>query len=72
MDYLGIGPVIACLALSSGASFAYHTNASHYWVVVKSNNFTEKMGFGVVTGGTAVGSVAAFIIVWIMSIFITI
>ena len=72
MDYFGFGPVIACLALSSGASFAYHTNASHYWVVVKANNFTEKMGFSVVTGGTAVGSVAAFIVVWIMSIFLTV
>ena len=68
---LGIHPVIAVLALSSGASFAYHTNASHYWVVVKANNFTEKMGFGVVTGGTAIGSVAAFLVVWVMSLFIT-
>jgi len=72
MSYLGLHPVIACLALSAGASFAYHTNASHYWVVVKANNFTEKMGFGVVTGGTAVGSVAAFLVVWVMSIFITV
>jgi len=72
MSSLGLSPAIATLALSSGASFAYHTNASHYWVVVKSNNFTEKVGFGVVTGGTAIGSIAAFLVVWIMSIFITV
>ena len=71
MPSLGLSPVIATLAIAAGSSFFYHTNASHFWVVLKSNDdlpITE--GFDVVSIPTALGSIAAFIVVWIMSIFI--
>ena len=70
MGPLGLHPVIASLALSSGASFAYHTNATHYWVVVRANKISEQAGFGIVTAGTAIGSVASLIVVWILAMFI--
>lgn len=67
---LGLSPVIATLAIAAGSSFCYHANASHFWVVVKSNDLSMDEGYGLVTAGTGLGSIAAFIVVWIMSMFI--
>ena len=70
MPYLGLTPVIVALALTAGASFFYHVNASHYWVVVKSANLSMKEGFFNVSGGTAIGSIGAIIAVWVLSLFV--
>lgn len=70
MPSLGLTPVIATLAIAAGASFFYHPNGSHFWVVVKSNGLPMKQGYDVVSIPTALGSIAAFITVWIMSLFI--
>lgn len=70
MPSLGLSPVIATLAIAAGSSFFYHTNASHFWVVVRSNELPVSEGFDVVSIPTALGSIAAFIVIWIMSIFI--
>jgi len=69
LPYLGLEPVIVALALTAGASFFYHVNASHYWVVVRSANLTMREGFFNVSGGTAVGSIAAMVAVFILSLF---
>lgn len=68
MPALGLSPVMATLAIAAGSSFFYHTNASHFWVVLKSNNLPMKEGFQVCSIPTALGSIAAFIAVWIMSV----
>lgn len=65
---LGLSPVMATLAVAAGSSFFYHTNASHFWVVVRANDLPMKEGFDVCSIPTAIGSVAAFIVVWGMSI----
>ena len=70
LPYIGLHPVIVALALTSGASFGYHVNASHYWVVVRSDNLTMKEGFFNVTGGTAIGSIAAICAVFALSLII--
>ena len=70
LPFLGLHPVVVALALTAGASFAYHVNASHYWVVVRSANLTMREGFFNVTGGTAIGSLAAMVVVFIMSLII--
>ena len=70
LPFLGLHPGIVALALTAGASFAYHVNASHYWVVVRSANMTMREGFFNVTGGTAIGSVGAMIAVFVLSLFI--
>lgn len=70
MPYLGLHPVIIALALSAGASFFYHVNASHYWVVVKSAKLSMREGFFNVSGGTAIGSIGAMIAVLILSLFV--
>ena len=67
---LGISPVIAPLAIAAGSSFCYHANASHFWVVQKSNDLTMDESFGLVTAGTGLGSIAAILVVWAMSAFI--
>jgi len=72
MPYLGLHPVIVALALTAGASFFYHVNASHFWVVVRSDNLTMREGFFNVSGGTAVGSIAAMVCVFVLSLFVTI
>ena len=64
---LGLSPVMATLAIAAGSSFFYHTNASHFWVVVRANELPMKEGFDVCSIPTALGSMAAFIVVWIMS-----
>jgi len=69
---LGIHPVIGTLAIAAGSSFFYHANASHFWVVVKSNNLTMKEGYAMVSVGSAIGSIAAIIAVWGMSFFLTV
>ncbi|SHH26711.1 GntP family permease [Desulfosporosinus lacus] len=69
---LGIHPVIGTLAIAAGSSFFYHANASHFWVVVKSNDLSMKEGYSLVSVGSAIGSVAAIIAVWIMSFFLTV
>jgi len=70
LPYLGLPPVIVALALTAGASFFYHVNASHYWVVVRSANLSMKEGFFNVSGGTAIGSIGAFIAVFILSLIV--
>ncbi|MDR2899238.1 MAG: GntP family permease [Clostridiales bacterium] len=67
---LGLHPAVATLAIAAGSSFFYHANASHFWVVVRSNKITEKQGYALVSVGTAIGSVAAFVVVFIMSMII--
>lgn len=69
---LGIHPVIGTLAIAAGSSFFYHANASHFWVVTKTNDLTMKEGYALVSVGSAIGSVAAIIAVWIMSMFLTV
>jgi GntP family gluconate:H+ symporter len=70
LPYLGLHPVIVALALTAGASFFYHVNASHYWVVVRSDNLTMKEGFFNVSGGTAIGSFAAMAAVYVLSLVV--
>lgn len=70
MPSLGLHPAIATLAIAAGSSFFYHANASHFWVVCRSNDIDMKEGLVLCSTGTAIGSVAAFIAVWIMSMFI--
>ncbi|MBZ2174139.1 GntP family permease [Schnuerera sp. xch1] len=71
MPSLGLSPVIATLAIAAGSSFFYHANGSHFWVVLKCNDdIPINEGYEVVSVPTALGSVAAMIVVWIMSIFI--
>lgn len=69
---LGIHPVIGTLAIAAGSSFFYHANASHFWVVVKSNDLSMKEGYAMVSVGSAIGSAAAIVVVWIMSFFLTV
>ena len=67
---LGISPVIATLAIAAGSSFFYHANASHFWVVLKSNDdLPMGEGYELVSVATALGSVAAMAVVWAMSMF---
>lgn len=71
MPSLGLSPVIAALAIAAGSSFFYHANASHFWVVLKANgNLPMKEGYDLVSIPSALGSIAAMAVVFIMSIFI--
>ena len=72
MPALGLHPVIATLAIAAGSSFFYHANASHFWVVCKMNDLEMKEGLALVSVGSAIGSIAGGIAVWIMSMFLTI
>ena len=69
MPYMGLSPVMVALSLAAGASFFYHVNATHFWVVVRSANLTMKEGFFNVGGGTAVGSIGAMVAVFILHFF---
>ena len=71
MPALGLHPVIATLSIAAGSSFFYHLNASHFWVVLKSNgDLPAKQGFDLVAIPSALGSMAAMVVVWAMSLFI--
>lgn len=71
MPALGLSPVIATLSIAAGSSFFYHANASHFWVVLKSNDdLPMGEGYELVSVATALGSIAAMLSVWIMSMFI--
>lgn len=71
MPSLGLTPVIAALAIAAGSSFFYHANASHFWVVLKSNgDLPMRQGFDLVSIPTALGSMAAMVAVFVMSLFI--
>jgi GntP family gluconate:H+ symporter len=72
MPALGLHPVIATLAIAAGSSFFYHANASHFWVVCKMNDLEMKEGLALVSVGSAIGSIAGGIAVWVLSIFVTI
>lgn len=70
MPSLGLSPVIAALAIAAGSSFFYHANASHFWVVLKSNgDLPMKQGYDLVSIPTALGSMAAMAAVWGLSMF---
>lgn len=67
---LGLSPVIAALAVAAGSSFFYHANASHFWVVLKANDdLPMRQGYDLVSIPSALGSMAAMGVVWIMSLF---
>ena len=71
MPSLGLSPVIAALAIAAGSSFFYHANASHFWVVLKANDdLPMKQGYDLVSIPSALGSLAAMTVVWILSMFI--
>ncbi len=70
MPSLGLNPVIATLAIAAGSSFFYHANASHFWVVCKMNDLDMKEGLSLVSVGSALGSIAAGLTVWLMSIVV--
>lgn len=71
MPSLGLTPVIAALSIAAGSSFFYHANASHFWVVLKSNgDLPMREGFDLVSIPTAIGSMAAMAVVWGLSLFI--
>jgi GntP family gluconate:H+ symporter len=71
MPSLGLSPVIAALAIAAGSSFFYHANASHFWVVLKANDdLPMKEGYDLVSIPSALRSIAAMGVVWILSIFI--
>ncbi|WP_025640390.1 GntP family permease [Schnuerera ultunensis] len=71
MPSLGLSPVIATLTIAAGSSFFYHANASHFWVVLKANDdLPMSEGYELVSVGTAIGSLAAMVVVFIMSLFI--
>lgn len=71
MPSLGLSPVIAALAIAAGSSFFYHANASHFWVVLKSNgDLPMKQGYDLVSIPTAIGSLAAMAAVWILSLIV--
>ena len=70
LEPLGLTPVIATLAIAAGSSFFYHANASHFWVVVKSNDLDMKQGFAIVSVASALGSIAAGLSVWVLNMFI--
>lgn len=68
VEPLGLSPVIATLSIAAGSSFFYHANASHFWVVLKSNDdLPMNEGYELVSVATAIGAVAGMIAVWIMS-----
>lgn len=68
---LGLHPVIAALAIAAGSSFFYHANASHFWVVLKSNgDLPMKEGYDLVSIPSALGSMAAMAVVFAMSLFL--
>ena len=69
---LGLHPAIATLAIAAGSGFCYHTNASHFWVVQKSNKLSMDESLAMVTAGMGFGSVAAFLVIWVMSLFVTV
>lgn len=71
MPALGLTPVIATLAIAAGSSFFYHLNASHFWVVLKANgDLPTRQGIDLCSIPTALGSMAAMVVVFILSIFI--
>ncbi len=70
LSTLGLHPVIATLSIAAGSSFFYHTNASHYWVVNRSNNLTVPETYATVSIPSAIGSVAAIIGVFLLSFIV--
>lgn len=70
MPSLGLSPVIAALAIAAGSSFFYHANASHFWVVLKANDdLPMRQGYDLVSIPSALGSMAAMLVVWGLSLF---
>ena len=68
---LALNPAIATIAVCAGATFATHANCSHFWVVTQMfDDMPLKEGFDLVTVQTALGSVAAIIVVWLLSLVI--
>lgn len=67
---LGIHPVWATLSVAAGSSFFYHTNASHFWVVNRTNGLTVDETYKTVSIPSALGSIAALIAVVILSTLI--
>lgn len=68
---LGLNPAIATIAVCSAATFATHPNCSHFWVVTQMfDDMPLREGFDLITIQTALGSMAAIMIVWLMSFFI--
>jgi len=68
---LGLHPAIATMAVAAGATFATHANCSHFWVVTKMcDDMPLDEGYWLVTIQTALGGLAAIVMVWLLSFVI--
>lgn len=70
LPYLGIDPAIAVVATGAGATICSHANDSYFWVVNQFSGLDVDVTFKTHTPMTAILGVTAFIVTFILSLFI--
>jgi len=63
----GFGPVLATLAVASGAMVVSHVNDSYFWVVVQMTGMTVSQGYKTVTVASALAGMTGLVVVVVMS-----
>ena len=66
----GLDPALTVLAIGSGAMVVSHANDSYFWVVSQFSGIETPIAYKIYTTATGVQGITAFIIVFILSLFI--
>lgn len=67
---LGISPELAVIAIAGGSFCGVFPQGSYFWCVTKLSGYDIKKGYVAVTATTFVMGVAAFVSIWIFSLFV--
>jgi GntP family gluconate:H+ symporter len=69
LSSFGLDPVLTVLAIGSGAMVCSHANDSYFWVVSQFSGMNVSTAYKTYTTATVVQGLAAFAVVFIMSLF---
>ena len=69
MAGLGLNPVLTTLAIGAGAGIVSHANDSYFWVVSQFSGLSVNLAYKVYTTATLVQGLAAFSVVFVLSLF---
>jgi len=63
----GLGPVLATLAIASGAMMVSHVNDSYFWVITQMSGLTVTQGYRLITVASGIAGIAAISTVLLLS-----
>ncbi|HOP63232.1 MAG TPA: GntP family permease [Spirochaetota bacterium] len=70
MGTLGLHPALTVVAIGAGSMVVSHANDSYFWVVSQFSNMPVNTAYKIYTSATAIEGTVAFVICFIISLFV--